>query len=86
MFTYAEVTKKQDRKRCLSRKREETVVALIYPNNETESEVTRDEVRKNINPVNVGMGVKRVRKINKGGVLMELASNTDYEKQQNLIK
>lgn len=80
VFTYAEATKKQERKRSLSRKREETVVALIYPNTESESEVTRDEVKKNINPFNLNMGVKRVRKINKGGALMELANVTDYDK------
>lgn len=78
--TYAEVAKREVRKRSLSCKREDTVIALIYPNNESESENTREEVKRNINLVNLGMGIKRVKKINKGGILMELDNNVDYDK------
>lgn len=78
--TYAEITKKPERKRSLSRKREDSVVALIYPKADVESEVTRDEVKKSINPIQLGMGIKRVKKIAKGGVLMGLNNDTDYNK------
>lgn len=78
--TYSESTKREDRKRSLSSKREDTVVALISPNNESESENTRYDVKRIINPVNLGMGVKRVKKINKGGILLELDSNVVYDK------
>lgn len=79
-FTNAEATRKPERKRSLSRKREESVVALIYPKVEVESEITRYDVKRNVNPINLCMGVKRVKKISKGGVLMELTNDTDYNK------
>lgn len=78
--TYAEIIKKPERKCSLSRKREETIVALIYPKTDTESENTRDDVKRNVKPVNLGMEIKKVKKISKGGVLMELSSNSDYDK------
>lgn len=81
VFTCADTAKKQERKRSISRKRGDTVVALIYPNVETESEITKDEV-KNINPINLGLGIKRVKKSRKGGVLMEVTSQADFDKLQ----
>lgn len=59
------------------------MVTLIYLNTESESEATRDEVKRHIDPVNLvnlGMGIRRVRKIKKGGVLMELENKMDYDK------
>lgn len=82
LFTYADVAKKQERKRSLSRKTEDTIVALIYPNVESESENTKLEVKLNINAINLGLGIKHVRKINKGGILMEVSNEADYEKLQ----
>lgn len=55
-------------------------MALIYPTEEVDSEVTKDLVKKNINPIELNMGIKRVKKVNKGGLLMELDSQGDYEK------
>lgn len=80
VFTYAEVTKQKERKLSWSRKRDESKVALIYPNTEVESEVTRDVVKSYITPVSLAMGVRRMRKINKEGLLMELENKTDYDK------
>lgn len=68
--TYAEVVKKQDRKR------DDSVVALIYPNIETESINTKTD----IDPTNLGLGIKRVRKINKGGILLQVANQADFDK------
>lgn len=50
------------------------MVALIYPNADVESEIRRETVKQSIDPVNLGVGVKRVKKISKGGVLMEVGS------------
>lgn len=68
------------RKRSSSRNRGESVVALVYPKSETDREITKDMVKKNINPVELHAGIKRVKKISKGGVLMELDSQKDFEK------
>lgn len=37
-------------------------------------------VKKNINLVDLGVGIKRVKKISKGGVLMEVNSIKDFKK------
>lgn len=80
VFTYADATKKQVRKRSVSRKREEMVVTLIYPKTEMESDLTKGTVNKNINPIDLGVGIKRVKKISKVDVLMEVNSIKDFEK------
>lgn len=78
--SYEEVTKQKERQRSRSRKRNESIVALIYPNTEGEIELTREAIKNNINPVNLGLGIRKVRKINKGGVIMELEHKTDFDK------
>lgn len=60
-------------------KKEDTVVALIYPNQEFESDVTKDIVMKSTNLVDLKIGVKRVKQINKGGVLIEVISMKDQK-------
>lgn len=68
-FSYADAVKKErGRKRSISRKRDDCVVALIYPKIESDSEMTKEVVKQSINPVNLGVGVKRVKKISKGCV------------------
>lgn len=76
-----QVAKKSVQRKIYSfKKRAETVVVLNYPNIETDSETTKESVKKNVNPVNLHMGVKKVKKINKGGILMELGNERDFEK------
>lgn len=77
-----EVLKKQVRKRSVSRKRDDSLAALIYPNIETESINTKTDVKNKIDPTNLGLGIKRVRNINKGGILLEVANQADFDKLQ----
>lgn len=81
VFSYGDATKKVEtktkpvlRNRSTSRKRSEGTVAIIYPMEELESESTKRAIKENINPVHLKIG------INKGGILMELDTQQNYEK------
>lgn len=66
-FSYAEITKKPAtkpilRSRSSSRKRGDTVVALIYPLEGDDSETTKSIIKQNINPVHLELGIRKFKK------------------------
>lgn len=62
--TYAQVVKKTvERKRSLSRKREESHVALIYPSKEDEGIDSSSFIKESINPIELAIGIKRFQTV-----------------------
>lgn len=56
-------------------------MAIIYPNTETEGIDSKDRLKKSINPVEKNkFGIKRMKKVSKGGVLLKVSTKEDYEK------
>lgn len=79
--TYAHVFKKSvERKRSLSRKREESHLALIYPSKEEKGIDSSSVIKENIKPVELGIGIKRFQKVRKGGVLIEVTAKEELQK------
>lgn len=77
VFSYAEITKKPPTKssitsRSSSRKRGDTAVALVYPTDGSDSEMTKNIIKHSINPVHLELGIRKLKKISKGGILMEM--------------
>lgn len=60
--TYAQIVKRPERKRNLSRNREESHVAIIYPKDEKDVDEERDSMKKLIDPTKIRVGIKRVKK------------------------
>lgn len=81
--TYAQIAKKSERARSLSRKRQETHVAIIYPKNANETDDNRDNIKKELNPANINVGIKRIKKVSKGGLLLEVCSKDEYNVLEN---
>lgn len=52
---------------------------MIYPTQEKESDEMRD-VKKMISPVNLQDGLRRMKKINKDGILLEVSHESDIDK------
>lgn len=64
-------------------------MAIIYPNEEIEG-LDRDLIKKTIDPVDLKIGVKRLKKVSRGGVLIEVPTQDEYDKlelevQSNLV-
>ncbi|XP_023219070.1 uncharacterized protein LOC111621218 [Centruroides sculpturatus] len=60
-------------------------VLVFSDNKENSSEKTRALLTNNINPREVGLGVKRLRKINNGGVAVDLVDVSDVEFLQEKV-
>lgn len=78
--TYAE-TVKRERSRSFSRTKSKEHVLLIYPKDENaQSEHTEKEIINKLNPTKLKIGVKRMKRINKGGVLIQTSTEHEMEK------
>lgn len=60
------------------------VGAIIYPKEETEGEEINDYIKKSINPAKLKVGIKRLQKVNKGGMFMEV-NTKEYENNENEV-
>ncbi|XP_035216029.1 uncharacterized protein LOC118189516 [Stegodyphus dumicola] len=74
-------------KRSRSRKRDDHVL-LVYPKEDTEqtSEEVKEQLTKYINPGKLKVGIKNVKKISKGGVLIETTKKEDLKIIEEAIK
>nr|XP_042913695.1 uncharacterized protein LOC122273753 [Parasteatoda tepidariorum] len=62
-------------------------VLLVYPKDEQRSsEDTRNEITGSIDPIKLKIGVKRVNKIRKGGIVVQVTREEDIEKLQRGIE
>lgn len=66
--TYAHIVKKRDN------------VLIIKPNEVQDNEVTRAEVRRNICPSELKIGIKQINNIQKGGMVVKCSSKDSLEK------
>lgn len=79
--TYADTIKNRERSRSRSKKRAANKgLVTIYPKKEKTSEETRKEIQRLVSPRDIKVGVNAVRKIKRGGILVELGSKEDENK------
>lgn len=77
--------------RSASRRRKQHVLA-VYPNKEKESQATKKAIQECINPTEINIGIKKVKHIRKGGILIETDKEEDIEAllkefaEQDLLK
>ncbi|GBN28167.1 hypothetical protein AVEN_148466-1 [Araneus ventricosus] len=70
----------QSRRRSRSRKRDEGPIAIIYPKQEGEQFNVKQKVRSVINPTKLQIGIKNVKNISKGTLLIECGNEEDLNK------
>lgn len=79
--TFADTVKSRDRSRSRSRKRAlNKGLVTIYPKREITSEETRRDIQRLVSPREIKVGVNAVRKIRKGGIIVEVGNKEDEVK------
>ncbi|GBM30702.1 hypothetical protein AVEN_259568-1 [Araneus ventricosus] len=78
-FSYAAMVS-QSRRRSRNRKRDEGSIAIIYPKQEGEQFKVKQKVKSVINPAKLQIGIKNVKNINKGALLIECGNEEDLNK------
>lgn len=60
-------------------------MAVIYSTEDREGEDNNDLIKKFMNPAHLKVGIKRPKKISKGGILMEVNPKKEFKKLENQV-
>lgn len=74
--TFAEITACKDKEKEIV----STFKTIIEPNKTMTSEQTKQIIKENIDPVNLGLSIRHLKKIKDGKVLIESSNKQDMEK------
>lgn len=72
-----EETKEPEKK--TTKKKERNYALAVYPKENMQSNYTKTIIRRGINIANTGITVKAVKKINKGGIIIETENKDDID-------
>ncbi|KAK9712545.1 hypothetical protein QE152_g24857 [Popillia japonica] len=59
---------------------------LIKPKNPQDSEKTKTDIKNQLSPANLEVGIKEIRTVKDGGILIKCANKTEVDKLKKEVK